>query len=312
MPFVSMYNYRNLDKIEKNSICFIRYNGIDLNGILYLRKLRKKNVRIYIEIPTYPYDNEMKKKKLFYKDKIMRNFLYRYVDKVFTYSNDKYIFRIPCINISNFVDCNKILPRANKSNNNEVNIIAVATLAFWHGYDRAIKGLHNYYLNTNNKVIVKLHFVGDGPILDDYKKMVKEYHLEKYVVFYGAKKGVELSNIYDICDIALDSLGRHRSGIFYNSSLKGKEYMAKGLPIISGVATELDSIDNYLYYLRVPADDSPLDINEICLFYEKVYGNQSKKEVIKSISSKAKEMFNIDIAMQPIIEELKSIDFNTK
>ena len=42
MPFVSMYNYRNLDKIEKNSICFIRYNGIDLNGILYLRKLRKK------------------------------------------------------------------------------------------------------------------------------------------------------------------------------------------------------------------------------------------------------------------------------
>jgi hypothetical protein len=49
-----------------------------------------------------------------------------------------------------------------------------------------------------------------------------------------------LNDIYNISDIAIDSLGRHRSNVMYNSTLKGKEYCAKGLPIVSGVKTEFD------------------------------------------------------------------------
>lgn len=42
-------------------------------------------------------------------------------------------------------------------------------------------------------------------------------------------------------------MGRHRSGVSFNSSLKGKEYCAKGLIIVSGVKTELDLDGEFLY-----------------------------------------------------------------
>ncbi len=305
LPFLPLYNYKILNCIEKNSLCYIRYNGIDIRGIFKLRQLKKRGVIIYVEIPTFPYDGEVKHNFIFYKDRIMRNCLSRYVEKILTYSDDSSVFGINCINISNFVDFTKILPRKSKKFNNTLNLVAVATLAFWHGYDRVIEGLYNYYKDANNKNIVKFHLVGNGPILEHYVEIVKKYGIEEYVIFYGEQSGKDLDQIYDLCDIAIDSLGRHRSKIFYNSSLKGKEYMAKGFPIISGVKTELDQLNNYPYYYRVPANDEPLNINAIYLFYKKIYSESDCQKVISAITSTAQSMFNIEISMKPLIDDIR-------
>ncbi|MFK5655764.1 hypothetical protein ACIA4K_04025 [Lactobacillus delbrueckii subsp. bulgaricus] len=67
------------------------------------------------------------------------------------------------------------------------------------------------------------------------------------VSMVGKKEKEELDYYYNICDIGIDSMGRHRSNVYYNSSLKGKEYLAKGLPIVLGVTTELDYIKDFRF-----------------------------------------------------------------
>ena len=59
-----------------------------------------------MEIPTFPYDYEIESYSLWpllVKDKIVRHFLHNYVDRIVTYSNDKVIWGIDTIQISNGV-----------------------------------------------------------------------------------------------------------------------------------------------------------------------------------------------------------------
>lgn len=125
-------------------------------------------------------------------------------------------------------------------------MIAVSSLYYWHGYDRTIEGLKNYYEGTHSKE-VNLYIVGTGPEFVKYEKLIKEYDLENHVFLTGYKSGSALDELYAKCIIGLDSMGRHRSGVSFNSSLKGKEYCAKGLIIVSGVKTELDLDGEFLY-----------------------------------------------------------------
>lgn len=304
------FNYEN---INKYSFIYIRKAWfIDGDLIKFIKNIKSRapEIKIILEIPTYPYDNEGKQINmipLIIKDKKWRKRLSKYVDRIVTYSCDENIFDIKTINVPNAIDMDNIRPRSTNKISNEINLIACSSLYYWHGYDRVIKGLNTYYKGrTTDMPIVKFHIVGDGEESEVYSKMIEKYELSKYIVMYGKLTGKELDKIYDLCDIALDSMGRHRSGVFYNSSLKGKEYCAKGMPIISGVKTELDSLENYNYYYRIEATDKELDIKEVIEFYEQVYFKEELyKEVIDNIVSNAKKYFDYPIAMRPIIEYIE-------
>ena len=255
LPFFGVPgSWKKVMEVNNIDVVYIRYMIANYQMIKSLKKIKKNNpkVKILIEIPTYPYENErlnkLASKPLLWKDKFNRKKLVKYVNRIVTYSNDKYIFGIPTINISNGVDLNKVKQRETNCNNDEINIIAVALFAKWHGYDRAIEGLKNSYNGKSGlKKIVRLHLVGNGEEIKRYKEMVSSYNLSDYVKFYGRLDGELLDEIYNKCDIGLDAMGRHRSGVYYNSSIKGKEYIGKGLPVISGVATELDFDTNFKY-----------------------------------------------------------------
>ena len=288
-------------------VLFIRYYMSDFALIELLKKLKKKKVFIIIEIPTYPYDGEYSKKSVvLFKDKIVRRYIKKYVDRIITYSDDKTIFGVPTVIISNGVDTSRISPRkANDETSDCINIIAVAQISMWHGYDRVIEGLRTYYNNGGTQNII-IHIVGNGDnkIIESYKKLVNAYNLNRHVVFYGRKDGKELDGIYNSCSLAFDSLGRHRSKVFYNSSLKGKEYMAKGLPIISGVKTELDDDKDFPFYFRVPADDSPINFDRIIDFHNEIYSNFTSQEIIDMIRSYCVNKFDMRQAFRPVVKEI--------
>lgn len=185
-------------------------------------------------------------------------------------------------------------------------MISVADYNFWHGYDRLIKGMKNYYTSGNITKKVYYHIVGDGPSLHEYIKLVEKCKLNEYVMFEGKKYGSELDDIYDKCNLAIDALGRHRSKVYYNSSLKGKEYGAKGLPIVSGVKTDLDLLKDYKYYFRVPADDSDIIIEDIISFYNEVYENSCEEEIINNIRMYNKNMFDFSNAFKPVLLEISN------
>ena len=312
LPFVNInYDFKLLKSLAVSAHCiYIRYfmsNYSLIKTIAYIKYINPK-IKILIEIPTFPYDNEIKRiSPAAIKDRIMRQLLKKYVTSIITFSSDKMIWGIPTIVISNGIDTSKIKPiHIERINKCIINIIAVACINFWHGYDRIIEGLHAYCVKKHQFEFV-VHIVGGGDqkIIQYYKSLVSMYKLHNNIIFYGEKYGKELEKIYNFCDLAFDSLGRHRSNIFFNSSLKGKEYLAKGLPIISGVMTELDTDKNFKYYMRVPADDSPIDFDAILGFYHNINRNNTKYNIINEIRKYCEKKFDINIVFNKVIDAIK-------
>lgn len=300
-------NNEVLKKVKDADVLYIRYFRVNQNFIQLLKNIKRENPNIYIivEIPTYPYDYELNKYSIsLLNDKLFRLFLKRYINKIITFSNDDEIFGVPTLVISNGVDLIRIKQREIKYSNNHIDIIAIAQIAFWHGFDRIIEGLNIYY-KKNGKEKINIHIVGDGPneLIQNLKDRVKKYDLSERVLFYGNKMGAELDDIYEKCNMAFDSLGRHRSKIFYNSTLKGKEYLAKGLPIISGVETELDKEKDYKYYLRVPADDSPVDFFSVCKFYHDIYDSTNEKVISDTIRKFCSDKYDFSSTFKIVIDD---------
>lgn len=288
---------------------YIRKGAVlDLSVIGLLRKIKASNpsTKIVLEIPTYPYIDEFPsfvRWDIAYKERLATPKLAQYVDRIVTYSDDEFIFGVPCINISNAYEF-KDKPVVIEKENSEINVIAVASLQFYHGYDRMIKGLIEYQKNNPSQQGVKFTLVGSGAVLKDYQKMVEENSAQSYINLTGRKTGEELAQYYQEADLALDSLGRHRSKIYYNSTLKGKEYLAKGLPIVSGVKTDLDT-RNLSYYLRVPADDSNIDIEALVEFYDKLRKGKSKEELASEIFEYGKQNFSFEATFKPVVDYVK-------
>ena len=87
--------------------------------------------------------------------------------------------------------------------------------------------------------------------------------------------------MYEKCSLGVDSLARHRSGISVLSSLKSREYGAKGIPIIN--SCKIDIIDNdFPYLLQVPADESPIDMEKVSEFFKACYKTGKTREKVAS------------------------------
>jgi glycosyltransferase involved in cell wall biosynthesis len=96
-------------------------------------------------------------------------------------------------------------------------------------------------LGQSNKY--KLHIVGDGSKRSELEAMVKEYCLEKNVIFYGYQKRADMPAFYKKADVLLISL---RGNNAVGNTMPGKlqTYMTTGKPIlgaINGAANEIIS-----------------------------------------------------------------------
>lgn len=313
MPFFSEQYFGTKNIVWSNyDFVYIRKGAVlDKSVVELVKKAKKVNPKIIIilEIPTYPYLNEFSglvKLDIELKEKHWTNKLLKYIDRIVTYSNDEKIFDIKCINISNAYEFKELDYNFEDNENQTIYLIGVATLCFYHGYDRLIEGLKEYYSNEECKTKVIFNLIGDGPVLNDYKKLVKEYNLEKIVTLSGRKKLSELDDYYKKASIGVDSLGRHRSGVTYNSSLKGKEYLAKGLPIISGVKTDLDDKDIPFYY-RVPNDDTPIDILSIVEWYQSLKNNKSRNQLSEEIYQYGETNYTFSVTFAPVVNYLNEV-----
>jgi hypothetical protein len=312
LPFFPSYSYWKLRyDYSKIDFIFIRIECIivDKFFINFLFNIKKQNNKIIIigEIPTYPYDMEcdsLIQYPFFLKNKINRKKFYRYIDRIVTYSTDNKIFNIKTIKIINGIDINAISVVTGKLDENFIRLIAVANIESWHGYDRLILGLAKYFQNNDKKNII-FDIVGCGSKTIIYQKMIKKYNLDDYVFLHGFQTGERLDNLYNLADIAVCGLGGHRKNIFLSSELKSREYLAKGLPIIASSIIDIIPRD-FEYCFYVPEDDSPIDINGLVTFYNKIYNNNKKNTVVAGIRHFAEENIDIKITMRPIIDFIKS------
>ncbi len=254
------------------------FNNANPMTVGLVRNLKKAGMKVVMEIPTYPYDKEFKGapcriKLNLYIDKLFRRQLAGQVDRIVTFSDVKEIFGQKTINISNGIDFSCIpIQQKTKHPPHEVHLLGVAEVHYWHGYDRVIAGLGEYY-KQNPKTKVYFHIVGGVAHSEMYKSdrspgfktIMDKYGIDEYVKFYGALFGDKLDELFNQADFAIGSLGRHRTGIDKIKTLKNREYAARGIPFIYSETDE--DFEHMPYILKAPADESPIDINHLLDFY---------------------------------------------
>ncbi|HHC3073150.1 glycosyltransferase [Klebsiella quasipneumoniae] len=243
-----------------------------------LKKLQYKNTYIVIEIPTYPYEKETASIRIKILNVIFDMTLPFFRNKIneISYMGDEVerIWNVKATRISNGVDIQSLSLIDEKKNvSSDFIIVGVANLEFWHGYDRVIEGINRYGGNEN----VVFHIVGySQPEISRIKNLVLKYNIEDKVIFHGKKSGEELELVLKNADVCVDALGRHRSGNNSNSSIKSKEYTARGLPFIKSHIDYAFGQEEFI--LQIPADDSPINIDSIIKWRKNLPNGFSIKE----------------------------------
>lgn len=136
----------------------------------------------------------------------------------------------------------------------EFNLIAVAQMANWHGYDRLIEALA-LLRDKEPDLNVRLTLVGDGEALADLRALAARLGLQGQVNFTGMMTGDELDQAFSTADMGVSSLGLYRKRLNEASDLKTREYMSRGLCVM-GVGIDPDFSSDTLYRSVVPNDDS--------------------------------------------------------
>lgn len=269
------FNYEVGKHIRKTKILFdfayIRLYIPFFGFIRIVKNIWQNSSKIVMEIPTYPFIEEQnndprKWRKPLY---VIANILYRYISKYIDLyavigNQTESVWGKPAINICNGVDVDN-LPIKTNNYNACVNLLIVAKISYYHGIDRLISAINNYYTNGGTKKVI-LNVVGshgDGTI-QKLKRMVRICNLEGKIVFHGYQNGSELDKIFNYCDLAFDFLGGHRKGLMCQTiSLKMGEYIGRGIPFITQ-RTNNSLVAGIPYcFPIIDYSDNPLDMKMI-------------------------------------------------
>ena len=284
--------------------CFMNANPF---LIRLFKKLRALGIKSVTEIPTYPYDQEFatfsRQERLGLKiDQLFRHSLSRQMSAIVTFSDAETIFGQHTIRISNGVDFDSIPLHDYHPVDDAIHLIGVAEVHLWHGYDRLIAGLGDYYQRESSPKNMIFHIVGGVDPFDLYgqgdypgiQSLIDQYGLQQHVVFHGQLFGEELDKVFNQSCFAIGSLARHRTGITAIKTLKNREYATRGIPFIY---SEQDSdFDSKPYIIKAPSDESPINISQILDFIETQHFEPA--EIRKSV-----EDLSWKVQMKKVIDE---------
>lgn len=307
--------------VKQYDACYVRFELLRHTFYkMVLYQFKKNNVPIALEIPTYPpYEESVARAKHKLKNKnfigafktylgivAVKHSLFKQIKMSTLVCNngDPTVFKqTKTIRIENGIDFESN-PFVNREKEKEtINIIAVSNFSIWNGYDLAIDGLNNYVLETGKRNI-HLIFVGDKEKASELMRLTKKYNLDDLIEFTGLLSGKAFNDIYKRANVALGGLGDHRRKALTNSSLKAKEYAARGLPMILSESEGIEEEIKTKSFI-VEAKEKPVDFASFFAWYM----NSDIKEISKEIHSFALENYSWDTQMNYVVEELmKEID----
>ena len=276
------------------------------------KMLQEAGAKICIEIPSYP-GNEinLSSRKFYFKlvsiaYKLFSTPSYTNLYALIGEHADTYQ-GVAAINIENGLDVETIpLKNGFSDHPGEIHLLIVAVVQYWHGYDRLIKGIDNYIRNIGD-VKIMLHICGschDGS-LDSLLQFAREHGFSDNVIFHGYQSGKDLDSIFDKCDVAIGSLGLHRSKIIIDTTLKLPEYTARGIPFIYCTTSNNVKPDGK-YYLRIPDDETDVDIQALVKFFHSI----NKKTVITEMREYAENNIQWSVQLTKVKNKIKEMEKN--
>ncbi|GAA4321370.1 glycosyltransferase [Flaviaesturariibacter amylovorans] len=250
----------------------------------FIQGLRRDHPRakIILEYGYYPYVNELSKmKKVLYRlNRGNELRAHRNADFTVTYAGQDFVDNLPNIPINNGIELDSLpVVQVKTDVRQRVNFISVSSLKKWHAYERLVAGMPAY-LKSPGAIPVHFNIVGMGAEYDKIKAMVDEFQLGEYVTFHHFKTGAELDAVYNDNHLAIGTLGFHRIGITFSSSLKNREYFGRGLPIVVSTPDE-DMPADLPYVLYVPEGEEPVDVGALVQFAQRVHSTTDMSQTIR-------------------------------
>ena len=301
--------YRHI-KDKKYDCVYNRYGMADTFYNRVIKRLWENGAKIYVEVPSYPYEGEREPGLLYWLmfkwDEICRKRLKKYVSNIVMYMDYDKLFGIDTIRLINGVDVSNIKPVQKMERDSEaIHLLIVTLMMKHHGYERLIEGFHEYYQAGGMRKVI-CHVVGDGVERPYYEELVKKYNLEENIIFYGLKSGAELDAFYEYADFGVTAMGLYKDNIFLTSELKSREYLAKGLPLISGAQIDIFRGKDKWFYNKFPEDATPIDINRVVQIYDDMCKDRTKEEAVKEIRQFAEETVDMSETMKLLFEHMEA------
>lgn len=261
---------------SKSDIFWIRYSPFMLSTfllVLVICALRLQRKKVIIELPA-PLSAALKEiGKVSFVRSCAHNILLHLLapinlslaSEIYWHGEENSFFnfflrRKPNKLMTNGVDLSKISP-ITVNPRDKIVMLFVGTIGHWHGVDRVIAGL-----SAAREVRVDVHIVGDGPELEYLRGYTASLGLEDCVNFHGPLYGSDLEAVYKKSNLGISTLALHRVGLTSLSSIKTREYLAFGLPILLA-GDDPDLKDNLPYVHKIAQSDEALDLKEISTWY---------------------------------------------
>jgi glycosyltransferase involved in cell wall biosynthesis len=161
-----------------------------------------------------------------------------------------------------------------------LDLLCVSNVRLWQGLDRLIRGLAAYQGTTK----VTFHIAGEGTELAHLKQIAADLDVLDNVIFHGIVTGGALEDLYNQCHVAIGTLGIHRKGLTQGSTLKSREYFARGIPFIIA-SSDPDIPSDYPYVCTIPPDESPVSIERIVEFAQRICRDSEHPQIMRSYAS---------------------------
>lgn len=291
--------YWNINNIPSNIsdfdiLYFRKCTVIDMFFLSFFKKIKSMapHVKVAMELPSFPYDGEFAKgihgKIALAIDRIYRKKIAGVIDLLaITGKGESEVWGIKAVYFNNGIDVSRIVKKKNPYHKfgEEIVISCVAQFSPWHGYERLLKGLNEYYIKGGRQKI-KVLMVGEGEEVKKYQELSRTLLLTDCVEFIGKKTTTELDDIFDMTDIGCCSLGRYKTNNYLSGELKSREYMGRGILMITGCDIDILCNKDYPYYCPYPNDSSFIDIEKLLSFYSVVekYGDNELQSIIQNMA----------------------------
>ncbi len=248
---------------------YLRYMPTFRSAVKTVEQLKKQGGKLILEFPTYPREQEnsrslLRRPVFAYADRVLKR-IHPMVDLYTLIGEpcDGQLDGRPAMNIVNGIHVEGLPLHVANGKDPTVRLLALASMAGWHGYDRILRSLAAY----EGPAKVELHFVGgdgDGS-LAKWQQLAQELGLQGRARFHGPLYGDALNETVARCDVGVGSLGMFRFGLHSGMTLKLREYMARGLPFVYAVDDPAIP-EGERFCLRAPNDESPISMEKIVAF----------------------------------------------
>ncbi|MCO6493519.1 MAG: glycosyltransferase [Phaeodactylibacter sp.] len=286
---------------------YVRYPLASPALLHLLRSARRQNpsIRIVVEFPTFPYGEELLRKGIAFKlayvmDRALRHRLKRHASLAVHYGEESEILGIPTVNLRNGIALDERPEFPRRRPGGEVRLVALGTWNFWHGLDRLLRGLADYYAKSPERRVT-LTVIGEGPELPALKRLASALALGDAARFVSHLAHQDVKPYLLEADVGIGTLGLHRKQVGVDSSLKHREYCQHGLPFILS-ARDLDFPPGLPFVRYVPEGESPVDMEGVIRFWERLH--REAPDCRQEARAYAESSLSWESRMQVVLGEL--------